>query len=111
MPISINIPDVAWAEQTLNLGGYTYDFVYSYNSRTRRVYVDIYYSGEIVEAGIPIMESGNFFSGNRPTNFEHGDIYCVRFKADESPATLGNIGIGKNYELLYYTNSELGLDE
>ena len=109
MPISINVPsNLPHIKQKVSLAGVGYDFTFKYNSRDNRLRLDIHLEGDLIVSGVKIMEN-QFLLGNYNTPaFKHGDILCARLAGDSStPATLGNIGFDKAYELIYYSNSEL----
>ena len=108
MPITIDVPTDSWAEQSIALGSVVYRFIYKYNNRNARLYLDIFQEEELVVGGLAMMEGGRLLQNYTLPNFNHGDIACVKFKQTDSAPTSGNVGIGLAYELIYYTNEELG---
>lgn len=109
MAISIDVPtESANVKQDITLSGTNYLFRYTYNTRDQRLRLSIYLDDELVIASVKIMENQLLLQNYILPDFPDGDLLCVRFKGDETtPATLGNIGIDQNYELIYLTNEEL----
>lgn len=107
--LTINNPVKAASTQTITLSGITYEFSYYYNSRNERMYLSISVGGESVVSNIKIVESSDLLGRYILNNFDHGTIICVRNGCTTKPATLGNIGVGLCYSLLYLTNDELDI--
>ena len=107
--LSIDVPTQAPnVSQPLTLSGITYEFVYTYNSTIDRLYISIYLNDELVIGGLQLTENGFLLDNYNIPEFNHGDLYCARITGDSSVrATLGTIGIDKEYEFIYITNSEL----
>ena len=105
--LSIEIPDSSWCEQDVSLGGYKYVFTYSKNNRDGAVRLSISDDeGEII-SGLKLVEEINVLSKYTLDRFDHGKLFLVRIrKGDEFP-TNGNIGVEKEFALLYLTNEEL----
>jgi len=107
MPLTLNVPNTAHSLQTVSLGGIDYDITYTYNTRDSRWRMDISKQGVVVKSGIKIMENQSLLGRYLLSNFEHGDIFCVRVEKDSSNVGRDNLGLDKAYELVYYTNEEL----
>jgi hypothetical protein len=107
MPLSIPIPDVAWSEQDVSLGGSNYTFTYQYNSRDSRWRFDLALEDTVVISGVKVVENQSLLDRYKLDDFNHGDIFCLRVEDDNSDVGRNNLGIGKSYELVYYTNAEL----
>lgn len=110
MPLTLSVPTgSSWTTQVTELGNVSYTFVYSINPRytTRRMYLDIFLDETPVKTGIKLMSNITLLP-YLLTTFDHGQLFCIKLGAatDTSP-TLGNIGLGLDYELIYYTNEEL----
>lgn len=108
--LRLNIPTVSYAKQEVSLGGFKYDFVYSYNEYDGRWRIDIYYNEELIVPGLAIMEDSSIirFRYDVP-EFSHGDLQCRKVLDTKESVGRNNLGIGKEYELIYFTNEELGL--
>lgn len=94
--------------QNITLSGVSYTFKYTYNSRDERLRLSIYRDEELVIAGLKIMENQLLLDNYILSGFPDGDLFCARIRGDSSiPATLGTIGLGREYELIYFTNEEI----
>ena len=107
MPISINVPEAAWAEQPMSLSGFTYTFTYAYNSTDGGVRLSISNREGKVLSGLKLMSDQALNERYLLPTFNHGQLICLKFKETDELPTLGNIGIDKEYELWYYTNDEI----
>lgn len=108
MPLKLPVPQASWSSQNITLGGLDYNFIYSYNTRDGRWRFDIYLNQEPVILGIKVVEEQLFLRNYLLSSFDHGDIACLRVKEDGLPVGRDNLGQGKSYELVYFTNEELG---
>lgn len=107
MPLKINVPDSPSAIPTVALGGINYEFEFSYSDRTQRYSIDIRLGGNILISGLKVIEDTSLTSKYDLPLFDHGQLFIVKLKDSFEPAGRDNFGIGKAYELLYYTNEEL----
>lgn len=107
MPLKLPVPDVAWAQQDITLGQQEYTFTYSYNSRDSRWRFAIDLAGREIITGVKVMEDQSLLARYGLVDFRHGDVYCVRLEQDDNPVGRNNLGIGRSYELIYYTNEEI----
>ena len=109
MPISVSVPENTYVDQRIVLGEVEYIFKHTYNTRNERRYLDIYIEDREILSGIMLIEGGQFLLQSYILpDFNHGDLAVIRIKEDGKPATIDNIGIDKAYELMYFTNEELG---
>jgi len=108
MAVTIDTPSSPFVTQSIALGGSTYEFIYTTNSREDdRVRLDILLDDTVVISGVKLMEEQRLLVSYNLVNFDHGDLLVVKIKDDGAPATLANIGIGLSYELIYLTNAEI----
>ena len=107
MALNIEVPESANSSQYVNLGGYKYLIEYAYNNRDDSMRMSIYLDNIPVITGIKIMQNQRLLYRYNLTEFNHGDIVCYKNKTTPINPTLGNIGIGKDYELIYFSNEEL----
>lgn len=107
MAVSIPVPDYPNTQQTITLGGQTYDFLLQFNTRDSRWRLTIMLDEELVVAGIKLVENRRLLSRYILEDFNHGDLFCMRRKSTSDPVGRNNLGIGKEYELLYFSNEEL----
>lgn len=107
MALKITIPDTSWSSQLVSLSGKSYIFEISYNERSTRWYINITLSGEEVINSLKAIESVNMTGRYNLINFDHGELFCVRFKQTSDPVGRDNFGVGKDYELVYLTNEEI----
>ena len=107
MPLFINVPDSANAEQEVSLGGINYNFKFSYNSRDQRYRLSIYLGTESLVDGLKLIENNSITGKYDLVNFDHGELFLVRIEDTSKEASRDNIGFDKPYRLTYYTNDEL----
>ena len=107
MPTNLPVPDSAWSEQEITLGGNNYTFIYSYNSRDLRWRFDILLNGVMVISGVKVMENQLLLNRYILPSFSHGDIACIRYEDDGKPVGRDNLGLDMPYQLVYFTNEEL----
>lgn len=110
MPLTISVPSISsWTEQTIELSGIAYRFIYKLNERFNpsRLYLDIYLEEVLVKASLKLLENSDLTSRYLLDDFDHGSLFLVRLDSTKDQATLGNIGIDLSYELVYFTNQEL----
>ncbi len=111
MPLSVNTPTVgSTVDSDVSLNNTQYTFRYRYNERNSRLYLDILLGEQVLVTGIKLIENHLLLFNYVIPQFDHGDLVVVKYKDADSESTLGNIGIGLTYELLYFSNSELGRD-
>lgn len=110
MALKIPVPDSAWSEISVTLGGQAYDITFRFNDRDieeKHWRMDIYQDNTPVLLGIRISPYIPLLSRYRLDLFDHGELICVRMFKGEDKLTRNNFGIGKTYELVYYSNEEL----
>lgn len=107
MPVSIPTPNTANTKQSITLGGKEYEFTQKFNERDSRWRLSISLSGEVIISGIKLVENRRLLSRYILSDFDHGDLFCMRRKSTSEDVGRNNLGIGKEYELIYLTNEEL----
>lgn len=110
MPLSIQVPtESSYTEQVIELGGLQYKFIYKLNERfsPARLYLDIIYGDSLVKSGMKLLENSELTDRYILENFEHGALYLIKLGKTSQTSTLGNIGIGLSFGLVYYANDEL----
>ncbi len=107
MPLKLPVPDAARSKQDISLGGKNYTFTFAYNSRDTRWRFDISLNDVVIIAGIKVVENQSFLERYGLKDFDHGDIVCIRVETDGKDVGRDNFGIGKSYELVYFTNVEI----
>lgn len=109
MPVIIDTPTTSSnTRQDIVLAGITYTFKYKYNSRDKGIRLFIYLNGEPLILGLKLMPNQLLLTQYLLPNFAHGDLACIRVKGQpDTPLTLGTLGIGREYELMYFTNEEI----
>ena len=107
MALSLNIPEVAWSTQEVTLGGLEYTMVLKFNTRDKRWRLSLYRSGVPLVVGIKLVESQPLLYRYPLEDFSHGELYVFRNEQDNLPVGRDNLGIGKPYELRYYSNAEI----
>jgi hypothetical protein len=107
MPLFINVPDSANAEQLTPLGGINYNLKFTYNTRDKRYRLAVYLDTELVIGGLKLMENSSPTGKYNIVNFDHGELALIRFEVTSENAGRSNIGFEKAYRLVYLTNNEV----
>lgn len=107
MSLKINVPESAWSEQSVSLNGINYRFVFTFNGRDERWRLSIYIGNTAVIEGLKILENQALLGQYLLDDFNHGELFCFRMKEDGLPVGRNNFGLGKAYELVYYSNEEI----
>lgn len=115
MAVSIKVPDSAYHKQSIDLGVVSYNITFKFNVSDEAWYFLLSDLDDVaLTDDIKVMPNQNLtgrFPYSRP--LPNGDIWCFRFKNDYSPIDRNNLGIDKNYELVYLPDNEaleLGYD-
>jgi hypothetical protein len=109
MTQSIQVPTTATDKYNVVLGGTTYNITFRFNTREARWYFDLYQEDNTpIKLGVKVMENQSLLFRYRLDNFS-GDIICIEVGNSESKYVgRDNLGIDKEYQLVYYTEEELG---
>lgn len=107
MALKIPVPGTAYSNQEVTLAGIKYNFKFQYNGRDSRWRLSILLGDTTVISGVKIMENERLLWRYRLPQFQHGDLFCIRFKDDGKEVGRDNFGVDKAYELLYLTNEEI----
>lgn len=108
MILRIPVPKVSFATNSVSLGGQSYNFTFRFNERSNRWKLDISTAeGEVVRNGLTLIEGVFPLSHLYTPNFLHGVLSVQQTKDGTEPAGRDNLGIGKQYELLYFSVDEL----
>ena len=107
MPLLISVPDSANAASEVTLGGQDYTFEFNFNTRDSRYRFDILQNNVPVIRGLKIVENASLTSKYDLPNFNHGELLVINTEQTSDPVGRNNFGIGKPYELVYFTNAEL----
>jgi len=106
VPIRVPVPTEAFAEYDISLAGVSYLFTYRYNERLGRWKLDISTpQGDLIIAGMSLIE-GVSPNLHLVTEDFPGSLFVVRFNETPIKASRDNLGIGKDYELVYFTEDE-----
>lgn len=108
MPLKINIPDSSNAVPKVSLGGITYDFHFYTNRIDGKYHLDIYLDGVLLQGSLKLLENVFILQKYVIPDFSHGDLFLAKLKDTSELPGRDNIGVGKPYELIYFTNEELG---
>jgi hypothetical protein len=110
MPLRIPIPKVSYATNVVPLGGQSYGFTFRFNERSGRWKLDIStVAGTVIRNGITLIEDASLTSHLYLQRFWHGILYVGQINEGTEPAGRDNIGLGKQYELLYFSHEELSV--
>lgn len=115
--LEIIVPDSAWSEQQITLGGETYNIVFKFNNRDKAWRFDLYdLDQNEIMSGIKIMANQSLYERYKNTypDLPSGAIVCFKGRiSDINPLGRDNLGVGKTYNLLWLTDeevSELGIN-
>ena len=108
MPQNIPIPTGARDKYNVVLGANSYNIEFKFNIREGRWYFDLYREDDTpVKLGVKIMENQSLLLRYRLDNFL-GDIACIKMaNRGSSVIGRGNLGIDKEYSLVYFSEDEL----
>lgn len=105
---NIPVPDLSYSEATITLNGLIYSFQYRFNSRSDRWKLDILDSeGVYLIKGLTLIEGFSPTSYHNITGFSEGLLIPVEVNVSDAPVGRDNLGIGKDYNLIYATFEEL----
>lgn len=110
MPLSIDIPNTSYSEQTVVLNQQTFSIITKYRLRSDRwtvTLIDGYGNKLICEEK---CISNTFITGRYVIPQLGGELFVSRVYGNNEQPTRYNFGTGKEFELQYYSNSELGID-
>ena len=108
--IKLNTPTSPDVVTPTALGGNLYQFHYQYNGSTpenKRWYLDIYLGKKLLIAGLKLIDGFPLLSKYSLVDFNHGELYVIKFKETDSVVGRDNLGIGKEYSLVYISNDEI----
>ena len=107
MPQGINIPEQASAKHRLALGANSYVIVFRFNSKDKAWYFDLYSdSNALIKGGVKVMPDQSLLLRYLLDEFD-GDIVCQRVNNTVEELGRNNLGIGKDYELVYFSQEEI----
>ena len=110
MPNILRTPtDSSWLDVDQNIGNSEYRITYRLNQRfdPPRFYFDIYAGVDPVVQGVKIRYEADLTTKHALTELLGGTIFLLKTTDTEDSPTLGNIGLGLDYQLVYYTTQEL----
>lgn len=110
MALVIDIPNTAYAEQSVVLNQQNFTIITKYRLRSERWSVTLLSAaGELLLAEAKCI-SDTFLTGRYIIPSLGGELYVAKIYGDEEQPTRDNFGAGKEFELHYYTNDELGVN-
>ncbi len=115
MAVQIPFPSVSYADIELSLAGKSFTLTYRFNTRWKKDeddlgtwVIDIRDANkEYVIKGLGLVGQGFLLGDLILDGFDIGDFLCVRAKKTDRLPTRDNIGIDREYKLLFLTNEEL----
>ena len=95
------------SDYDLTLDGVTYTFQYRYNTRNKRIYLNILREDVEIIMGVRLIEniSPNQMYSN--PDAPKGLLLVMQMTDEDKFATLGNFGIGENFNLVYASEQEV----
>ncbi|XAO54241.1 hypothetical protein [Yersinia phage vB_YenM_P778] len=109
MAMSIVIPDRDWSSQVVTLGGTTFIVELKFKLRTNRWYMTLRDStGELLLTEKKCVPDQNL-TGLYDIEGLYGDIFIDKVYGAEEYPSRNNLGVGKEFELRYYTETEVNV--
>lgn len=112
MPAVVPVPPNPPSQVDINLSGQRYTFTYKFNpllGEGGRWRLDIQdSSGSYLCRGRTLIEKWSPNAHLTDNGLPDGILYVTNVNNTEEPVGRNNLGLGKDYELWYYTNLELG---
>lgn len=105
--LRLPVPDSSNATVPITLGGMLYDFVFELNAIDKVLRMSIYYQSRLIIGSLDLKTGALLLKKHALPDFDHGDLLLFRVKKTSQPPTKGNIGIDREYELLYLTTEDL----
>lgn len=100
--IAIDLGESANSLVDITLGGQSYVFHAVHNSVNDRMYLSISQRGRTLIRGLKLLPRVSLLKKHRPEEFSHGELMImVNTKDAKKRCTLGNIGLDKEYTLIY----------
>ena len=94
--------------QIVSLGGVAYKLKFDFNSFDESWRISIYKSSELVLLNIKVTGAKSLVrASSTPVGFAHGDLQVHQVNITDALCGKSNFGIGKDYELYYFSNEEL----
>lgn len=105
VPTNLTLP--FWTQST-TLDGVSYLLSFFYNQRE-----DVYYmtiadtTGATLCGGVKLISNWPLLSGFIDPHMPPGELIAMALGTDQSPAGLGELGIGQRVQLTYFTQAEV----
>jgi hypothetical protein len=107
MATSIPVPESAYKTIIIALNDESYDLTFRFNEADERWRVTIEKEGTVIFEGLKIVEEQWLLAQYHLPLFNHGSLYCKRIYDDGLPVGRSNLGLGKPYELIYFSKEEI----
>ncbi len=107
MAYNILVPDTDWSSQVITLGGTTFVLELKYKERTQRWYMSLFSSDGVKLLSEKKIVDGQTMTGLYDLPGMYGGIFCERAYGLEVYPTRQTLGIGKEFNLVYYTQEEM----
>ena len=104
----INIPTISYSEKRVSLNSKTFFFTYEFNDRTSRWYLSISdQDNNPIHNGMALVEDGPITLHLSELNEALGGfLFIVQQRETDQPCGRNNLGVGKDYELVYMSFKE-----
>ena len=107
----ISIPtdtNLSFWQQITTLDGTDFQLEFRYNQREDVYYLSISLTdGTALATGIKLVSNYRLLQAYSSSLMPPGELIAVASGADDSPAGLGELGLGQRVELTYYTQAEM----
>lgn len=94
------------SDYDLTIEGVTYTFQYRYNTRNKRIFLNILRESVPLLMGMRLIENGtpNEIYANKEA--PQGVLFVAKATTEEDFSTLGNLGIDLPFNLVYFSELE-----
>ena len=97
----IPVPSGGNNEQRIALAGVTFTFYFSYNETTKHYSLSVFKDGRLLVAGLKLMEGSLLWNKYSIDALSIGEIFVTKMKETDEPVGRHNLGLGKEYELIF----------
>lgn len=106
----IKVPSTPYATMSVALGKKTYELTFRYHQLSDeeygRWYLDISYNGTVLITSLKMMENVSLLRKYAIPELEGVNLFLVKLKNTDEPCSRDNFGLGKAYELVYFSDEE-----
>lgn len=107
MAVNIVVPDADWSTQVVTLGDSVFVIELKYKARNKRWYMTLRDTDNNILLAEKKCVPTELLTGLYDIEGLYGDIYVERVYGNSAYPSRDNFGIGKEFELRYFTEEEI----